>query len=63
MKNTKKQPWHEKQTNNSAYSEKHQANERIEQDVNSNFPIRIGFTPEGWLGIIIPELSSKMQKD
>lgn len=45
-----------------AYTGNPQAQKISEQIITDNIPVRIGFTPEGWFGVIIPALLPKKQK-
>ena len=42
-----------------AYTGNPQARKRIEQGLIDHFPVRLGYTPEGWFGVIIPALLPK----
>ena len=45
-----------------AYTGHPQANKLINQVISDSIPIRIGFTNEGWFGVVIPALLPKKQK-
>lgn len=45
-----------------AYTGNPQANKLSEKVVDKNIPVRIGFTPEGWFGVVIPTLLPKKYK-
>lgn len=45
-----------------AYTGNPQASKMIEQHILDNVPVRMGFTPEGWFGVIIPALLPKKYK-
>ena len=41
---------------------RYQAHDIMDLVIPDNFPVRIGFTPEGWLGMVIPTLLPKKRK-
>jgi len=45
-----------------AYTGNPQAQKMCNQIIADNIPVNIGFTPEGWFGVIIPTLLPKKQK-
>jgi hypothetical protein len=45
-----------------AYTGNPQAQKASEQIMLENMPVRMGFTPEGWFGVVIPALLPKKQK-
>ena len=45
-----------------AYTGNPQALKATEQIMSENMPIRIGFTKEGWFGVVLPTLLPKKQK-
>ena len=45
-----------------AYTGNPQAQKTSEKVITDNIPVRMGFTIEGWFGVVIPELLPKKQK-
>ena len=45
-----------------AYTGNPQARKMCEKNIIDNFPVKMGFTPEGWFGVVIPALLPKKSK-